>query len=355
MPCLDLKTVLSPCTVAAFLDEYFGRDFLHLPGSPEKFSALLSRSTIDAMLADPDLAARAHPLNGANAASGIVMEGVEEIHEPIALLSQDLERTLEAPVRVNLSAQSTAIPVRRLEQDEIILQIAGPSDCKIFAGPNPNAAELADQSPSWQGLLRNGDALYLPRGWSFEAAAGAERSVQLNFAIRNPTGADLMNWISGKINQHEAFRKDLPRFADPATRADYVTALRRVLARIFREPGLLERYRRETNLQAPARSASDLRWPADPSDTHLIAILTPRPLRIKRADADTILLVSMGKRLAFPQDAAPLLHYLCDRAPVSLSEFYRSFAGEFDREELSELLAALGNGGIIGLREPDSI
>jgi hypothetical protein len=351
MPCVDLKTILSPCTVAAFLDEYFGRDFLHVPGSPEKFSGLLSRSTIDAMLADPDLASRAHSLNGADAASGMVMEGVEEIYEPLAVLSQDLERALEAPVRVNLLASSNGIPVRRLERDEIILQITGQSDGKVHG----NAAELADQPPTWQGLLRNGDALYLPRGWWLEAAASGERSVQLSFAIRNPTGADLMNWITEKINQHEAFRKDLPRFADPATRADYVTGLRRVLARIFREPALLERHRRETNLHAPARSASEVRWPADPSDTHLIAILTPRPIRIKRADGDTILLVSMGKRLAFPQDAAPLLHYLCDRAPVSLSEFYRSFEGEFDREELSDLLSALGKDGIIGLREPDTI
>ncbi len=69
----------------------------------------------------------------------------------------------------------------------------------------------------------------------------------------------------------------------------------------------------------------------------------------------SILLVAMGKRLAFPLEAAPLLYYLSDRAPVPVEEFYKAFEADFDRAELSDLLSALSKDGIIGVRRPDSI
>ena len=84
-------------------------------------------------------------------------------------------------------------------------------------------------------------------------------------------------------------------------------------------------------------------------------MLAPRKLRIKRADHETILLVAMGKRLGLPQDAAPLLHYLSDRAPVPVEEFYKTFEADFDRAELSDFLSVLNKDGIIGLRKSASV
>lgn len=343
--------MLGPCTVAAFLDNYFGRSFLHVPGSPEKFSALLPLAAIDSMLADRNPALQVHRAGETYASSAVVIERVDEIHEPVAVLSRHLECALEASIRAKLHVLSNHAPVRRLEQDEIILQVAGESGCTVHG----NAGELGDQPPVWEGPLKIGDALYIPRGWWLEPASRGQQSVQLSFVIENPTGADLLDWLAGQVKQHQAFRTDIPRFADPATRADYVTGLRKILARALRAPGLLERYRYEVNAKAPARPQSGLPWSPAASAGHLIAILTPRHVRIRRADNETIFFASNGRRVTLPQEAAPLLQYLCDKSPVSISDFYRSFEGEFDREELADFLSALSRDGIIGLREPDSI
>ncbi len=287
---LDLDTLLNPLTWPQFLDQYFGQKFLHLPGSPQKFEAL---------------------------------------HIPT--LAQNLERELEAPIRLHLSDHSP----QRCERDGILLQIAGESDCQV------------GDPAAFQGPLASGTALYVPRGEWLSVGPGGRRVV---FEIENPTGADLLDWMVLNLRDTEAFQADIPRFGDPATKADYVTRLRKTVARTFRAPSLLEGFRRTSNFNAQPQHAAETAWNASSPEDRLIALLAPRKFRIKRADHETILLVAMGRRLPFPEEAAQLLHFLSDRAPVSIAEFYRTFAEEFDREELADFLAVLGNSGIIGLR-----
>ncbi len=300
---MDLEAILNPVTIPAFLDECFGRTFLHVPGSRGKFSGL----------------------NSDQAASS-------------------LERELEAPIRMH---PRSGLTLARLERDGLFIQIAGDSECRVHA----NLPEAAD-SAVWVGSLKQGDALYVPRGWWL--AVGPEGS-QVAFDIENPTGADLLDWLLTHIKRHEVFQTDIPRFADPATKADYAAHLRKTLAAVFRRPNLFEAFRRETNMSAPQQHGSNIPWSASASGDQSIAILAPRKIRIKRADDSTIVLVAMGKRLAFPEEAASMLHYLADRAPVRVSEFYKTFEGEFDPDELSDLLSALSKNGIIGLREPSSV
>lgn len=316
---MDLETVLSPVGVPEFLDQYFGRSFLNIAGSPGKFSGL------------------------------VALGGIDDVPEPVAMLAQELERALEAPIRINLLGDSTSVPLHRRERDAILLQIGGQSDCQVHgdSGEPPSG-----NAPAWVGLLRPGDALYVPRGWWLCAGPGGMR---VSFEIENPTGADLLDWVVEHVKQDQAFQADIPRFTDPATKADYVTGLRKVLGRVLRSPHLLEGYRRAANRDAQPGHASGIPWSANAPEDHLIAILTPRRIRIKRADNQTILLVAMGKRLRFPAEAAPLLHFLSDRAPVPIADFYATFTGEFDRDELCDFLSALSRDGIIGLREPHAI
>jgi hypothetical protein len=289
-----LATLLSPVTVPEFLDQYFGEAFLYLPGSPEKFSTL-----------------------------------------NLALLAQEVERALEAPVRIG-----DPVSARR-EQDGIFLQLDGSSDCKIHGD-----AETPEGDPLWAGLLNSGDALYVPRGWWLSAQPHGQHAI---LDIQNPTGADLLEWLFESAKKDKVFKADIPRFADAAAKADYVTALRQRMGRFFRAPALLEAFRRENNFAAPPQTGAGIPWSADTPDNHKIVLLSARKFRIKRGVDDTILLVAMGKRLTFPPDAAPLLHYLSDRAPVGVRDFFQTFEAEFDRDELSDFLSVLSAEGMIAV------
>ncbi len=331
---MDFKTLLSPCPVGVFLDEHFGRRFLHVEGNAGKFSPLLPQ----------DYAAQTK-FPGAAERAG-------ELHEPLALLAENVERELEAPVHVKLLRLTSAVELHRVERDVIVVQLIGAVHCAIHEESDGAARE----APAWRSPVRSGDALYFPRGWWLAMHPLDSSAVQVHLEIENPTGADLLEWITGHVKQHPAFQADIPRFGDPAARWEYIQELRRTLAKMIRDPRLLEWYRRETNLKAPATSRLRVRpWSDGAPGTHQNILLAPRKPRIKRANLETLLLVTMGKRLALPVSAAPLLHYLCDRAPVTVDEFFLSFEKEFEREELSDFLAALSKEGVVGLCVPQTL
>lgn len=326
---MDFKTLLSPCLVGVFLDEHFGRGFLHVAGNTDKFSGLALQDYV----AQAESVGELEPLG----------------HEPLAILAEDVERELEAPVRVK-PGRTNGVELYRVERDVLVLQAIGQVHCAIHQESDGAASEAA----AWRGPLGPGDALYIPRGWWFAMQPAARSTLQVHLEIENPTGADLLEWIAGHVNPQPVFQGDIPRFGDPAARWEYVRELRRVLARMMRDPHLLESYRRETNFKAQATSKLPaMPWSDTAQSTSQITLLPLRKPRIKRANLETLLLVTMGKRLAFPVDAAPLLHYVCDRAPVTVGEFFLSFEKEFERGELSDFLAVLSKEGVVGVRPPD--
>ena len=91
--------------------------------------------------------------------------------------------------------------------------------------------------------------------------------------------------------------------------------------------------------------------PANPSGGGsigpFIEFATPRLPRFYRRDRDTIYLSIAGRELLFPIEAAQLLQYLLDKAPVTVADFYAQFEGEFDSDELSSFLDALVRDGVI--------
>ena len=216
---MDLDTVLSPLTSRVFLDAYFGQTFLHVPGYPEKFGALATD------------------------------------RELIQRLSQQIELALEAPVRVSEVDNSPGVALNRRERDGILLQVGGTCNCRVHAGDG----EKAKAPPAFDGPLGPGDAIYIPRGWWLSVAPGGG---QVILDIRNPTGADLLDWIVEYVKKHEAFLKDVPRFADPGTKADYATGLRKIIGRSLRAPSSLEGFRRATNFSAQPQPGLAARWTA---------------------------------------------------------------------------------------------
>jgi len=357
---LDLSEILSPGTVVAFLDDHFGQSPLHVPGSPDKFFGLLSWIAVDNLVRDPALGSRVHvtggsanagePVRAWSAAAPVLIERVDEACAPIKALAQSLERTLEAPIRAYLSAGAAGLPMQRAAHDAIVLSVAGENRWRVY----PKSTEQPTGNPEWEDPLREGDALYIPRGWWCAADASHLPTLQLTLAIENPTGVDLIAWLARVLKHHEVFLTDVPRFAGPAAQADYIATIRRTIVRACREPGMLERFSRHLNETAASRPSEGSPWSPALSDSCLITLATPRRLRVRRADTATIYIRVNRKRLTFPEDAAQLLLYLADEAPVSLSEFYACFADEFEREELAEFLSVLSTSGIVAFREPDA-
>ena len=296
---MTIAEIFHPVTLPEFLVDYFGVAPLHARGETARFGRLT------------------------------------------AAVAWSLERELEAPVHAEYSEDSNMLALHRGERDVIVLQTNGQTRWDVYGN-----AEARSPDPEWSALLEAGGAAYLPRAWWRSARPQTAQSAAWTFCIQNPTGAELLLWLAGKAKDLDAFQTDIPRFASPAVKAAYITGLRRAFRAAFRTPALLETYMRRLNRLAARQPLPGNPVAGDPNSP-FIEFVTPRRPRFYRRDGDTIYLSIVGRELLFPLDAAQLLQYLLDQAPVTVADFYAQFEGEFDRDELSSFLEALVRDGVI--------
>jgi hypothetical protein len=316
---LTLANLLHPLTVSDFLLQHFGVRPVCVAGPANRFAGFVN--------ALPEIP------------SSLVAD-----------LIRNLEFTLEAPVRYQLLADWKGYPLHRCEQDLFVLQVTGQAAWS-FRG---NALKPSEPI-TWQDMLKDGGALYLPKGWWCAAAPQPPPSCILVLSIDNPTGADLLTWLVRQLKTHEIVRANIPRFGSPAVKGEYLIAMRRVLEQTFRSPALLEQYMRHVDEAGSCLDTSPLgvAWREDLPCSYRIVIVTRRSPRIRRLNEAMIYLSVTGRDLPFSTSLAPLIQYLLDKAPACLADFCRDFADEFEREKLFDLLSVLSTNGVIAFTAPD--
>lgn len=312
---MTLNELLHPVTLADFRTDYFNIRPLHVPGPAARFAAFHAMDERDS---SPAITALAHAL----------------------------ELDLEAPIRVMPRSDWQGLPLHRGERDSMVLQTAGADLWRVHgreAQPSPES--------TWEAELSEGGALYIPRGWWYSAEPQGTHTLNLTFRIENPTGADLLFWLAEKLKQHAAFDADIPRFAGPAAKSQYLADMRHAVMQAFRNPDLLERFTQRLNARAslPAAPAPGMQQTEADSRACRIALAAPRRPTVRRTDKETIHFRVGGVKYPFPVDAAPLLIFLFEQAPLPAADFYSQFEGEFDSDEISEFLAVLQQAGIITL------
>ncbi len=397
----ELQRIVSPCDASTFLKQYFGKELLYVEGSADKFSGLLSwpalngilrhiqisrsqlRMSKDGKAVPPELylinkqqvrgvipvLSAADLVDRLREGATLVIEAIDELHEPILALAQSLERTLQVRIQVNMYASWRASPGFDLHWDDhdvIILQIVGRKRWQIF-GPttkfplerNPETMKPPDRSAVWDGLMKEGDALYIPRGWWHVVTPLNEPTIHLTVGTTNPTGVKLLQWVADQLRLQEFMRMDIPRF-DGENETQYLSSFISKVTDLIEKPDLLSRFLRHLNATAVPRPAFSLPWSiamdsiSDRKDW-MISILAPRELEIiPTADTNTLVLAFAGKRLTFSDATMPLFEYLAEKAPITVGEFHRRFEGSFMPEQCAEFLSGLVKHGVISMMPKDS-
>jgi hypothetical protein len=308
-----LGDLLAPLAVAEFLDAWYGIRPLHVPGAPGRFESLTAG------------------------------------RPGIAALARRLEFELEAPVTVE-PARGEKDPPAPAARDTLALQLAGETRWSVY----PDLSGAPGGEACCEAVVAAGGLLYVPRGFWMGAKSTAE-STACHFAIGNPTGVEMVDWIAGVLRRDAAFQRDIPRFAGPAAQADWQDAVCNSIAALCGIPGLTQRYARHLNESLPPHAPSGVPWSEELSLDHVIEIASRRPWTLRRASEGVVYLVSNGKPLVFDDAAVPLLEFLTTAAPVSLDTFYEMFAAEFDRVEMSEFLSVMAANGLISMQAPGSV
>ncbi|HCC57286.1 MAG TPA: cupin [Solibacterales bacterium] len=390
-----LADVLAPASTDKFVQNDLGRSFQYFPGHPGKFSSLLTWPDLNEILAlhqldtprlrlardgqpiPADSFLSYHPARRPNApattrirsaeltqhlqqGATLILDAVDELHAPVRDLAADIEKALRARIQVNLYAGWRTSPGFDLHwdgHDVLILQISGRKHWKVYPMTREHPVEgdpkkeAPPEKPVWEGLLEDGDLLYIPRGWWHVAVPLDEPTLHLTVGIHRASGLDFMAWFADRLRSSTDVRNDLPRLATAAAKEAHLECLRQAWEQAW-QPGLLDEYFSMLDAQARSRPHFGLPWTAQPSvlppedEGWAVKYLVARPVEWHRNGDDTIVVRGNGKEATFAAAAGPVLEALRAHQTCSLAQLQQTSGETIPPATLRVFVAELVNAGL---------
>jgi hypothetical protein len=365
----DLEGLLTPFDAETFLRTCWGQQFLHVPGTHGKFSELLPWRVLNRILEQhrldhprmrltregqpvPSAFYLSHqtnrrrpnlPIPRVKAAeltrelregATLVLDAVDELHPPVTEIAESLERLFRVRIQVNAYAgwrTSHGFDLHWDDHDVFILQVAGRKQWKVYGMTRKypltvdvdSTVEKPD-TPLWEGMLEDGDLLYIPRGWWHVATPLDEPTLHLTVGVNNVTGADLLSWFVNRLRSHEDVRRDLPQFASHDERTALMQRLRQMLIEEWR-PELLDQYLADLDSRSQPRARMNLPWGATPDvlpppdERFCVRWSSARRPKVTEAHGE-IHVVARGRKWRFAVAAAPLIDKLVSGRSYTVAE-----------------------------------
>jgi ribosomal protein L16 Arg81 hydroxylase len=380
---ISFAETLGSISLDHFLTRVWGQTFAHLPGTRGRFHELLSWSEVNGMLQKHRLEPPRLRLvrKGEFAPKEkflryeggkipfvvpeklsqrlrdgytLIVDAVDDMADGVMRAAEDFERVLHESVQVNMYAgwrEQQGFNRHCDTHDVVVLQVYGKKYWRVYEGgrPHPLKDDIAknDAAPDkvvWEGMLEDGDALYIPRGWWHEASAVGEVTLHLTFGIHQRTGVNLVHWLADQLRASTELRAPLRRFASPEEQQQQLAELKRQLVDAI-DDDLLPRYFAHQNARARSRGWASLPWSVDntpPMDAR-VTLAAPRALNVVR-DNGSIRFDANGRAWQFAAAAEPLLHTL-ERGPATVAELCTATA--LDGDTVQKFVVELARQGLV--------
>jgi ribosomal protein L16 Arg81 hydroxylase len=362
-----LSELLAPLSVDEFLSRYWTREFVHVPGPPDKFARTYDwdrlNRTLEAehfqagrlslvkngqwlqpqrFLAGEKVVA-ARLLRELADGATLVFKACEDVHPPLRALCEALERLFHVRVFTNLYAgwrADNGFAIHWDDQDTLILQVSGRKAWKVWAPTrlHPFKEDVVDTSPAtkpegppvWEGVLEQGGLLSMPRGWWHVAYPMNEPSLHLTVTITSLNGIDFLHWFADQMKASETARMELPVVAAREARQIWLASLWRDMQDAW-AADLIDRHLAQVDAAAIPRPV--LHLPAlVRGDTGSIGADTPlelagpRALRFRQQDG-RLRFSAGGDEWEATGDLLPVLERFNDGQPHTLAEVGRGHDG----------------------------
>ena len=384
----SLEEIIAPMCREQFLSEYWDRTLLHQKGKPGRFTTLLPWDDLNAILEwnpppqpqlrlfqenqmvdlrryiDGDVGALRLNAGGLVAAlaqgATLVLDSAEDVSPRINVLVEALRDSFHSQVNANVYAgwcKQRGFDVHWDAQDVFVLQLSGRKQWKVWrptrAHPLRDDFEDApkpghDDMPVFDGILEDGDFLYLPRGWWHTAIPLDEPSLHITLGAMPPNGADFVRWWMPRLRRHAEVRANLPLESDPASRRALVASMLKLLESESDPLGsfLLAH-------QAARYTRPRLRLPIAPIDQNQpltmatrIRLASTHSLFIEPEPDGRGALLASGKRWVLHAELVPVLKSLRADTSIPLQDLCAGLSSEV-KATLKYALETLAGLGVI--------
>ncbi len=265
---MNFEQVLAPVGIPRFLSEYWTKKPLYLKGEKGRFERVFSWPDLNQILTwhpppQPQLRLFQEgsmvdlrryidgPVGNLRLSPGglmallaqgatMVMDGVQEVSPSVFDLTSSFEDVLSCACVANLYAgwrTQKGFNVHWDPHEVFVLQLSGRKKWQVFAptridplADDIEAAPPPKAAPIWEGILSDGDVLYLPRGYWHVAHPLDEPSLHISWGARPPVGLEFLQWWIATLRRHPEARKSLTGLDDPQARKAYGAKLAEFLA-----------------------------------------------------------------------------------------------------------------------------
>ena len=379
--------VVSPLGAPAFLREYWLKTFIHIPGKAGRFTKLLTWSELNAILEQhrltpprlklfrdgqaidpahyltpamfgvPRLNAGGLAISLAQGAS-LILDDVQELGPRVRELMHSFQDALHTDAFANLYAgwhTQKAFHVHWDAQEAVVLQLFGRKRWKVYRPsrlhPLKNDLEPPPQpsgAPAWEGILSDGDVLYIPRGWWHEAFPLDEPSLHLTVSLTPPTGMDYLGWAISRMRRHAELRASLP--ADDAAHRAIAGTIAGLLSDALRESPLSD-FLREWD--ANIRPSPYIRLPdasyeqfSSITDSSRIRLASLHRLSFSEQDGN-FAFPAAGRLWTVPASLQPALARLQNSRDLTVAQLAGALPEPSAKGDLLKSLGVLARAGIV--------
>jgi hypothetical protein len=389
---LDFDTVMAPLGTGIFLRDFWLEQFVHIPGKPGRFTPLLGWDELSAILEQqrltpprlklyrdgqpldpslyltpamfgvPRLDAGRLAIALAQGAS-LILDDAQELAPRVQSLMGAFQDALHTDAFANLYAgwhSQNAFNRHWDPQEAIVLQLAGRKRWRVWRPtrlhPLKNDSETPippTAAPAWEGVLNDGDVLYIPRGWWHDAFPLNEPSLHLTVSLTPPTALDYLGWVMSRLRDHADLRASLPP-GDGAWQVEMTTRISRLVTDMLQAAPLAEFQRQ---WEANIRPNPHINLPGGPFEQ--LAPLNEASL-IRLASLYRLAFSSLGDNFEFsaggrlwtvPKALQPALAKLSNNRELRLGELAAGLASPAAKSDLLKSLTVLAQAGIVLARK----
>jgi ribosomal protein L16 Arg81 hydroxylase len=384
--------VISPLSRDEFLSKYWRQSFVRISGQKGRFASWLPWGDLNHILEHQRLKLpllrlfrdgkpvdplryfgfqngihRLKPASLVNCLSEgatLILDGLQDLTPTVRAVAEALEDALHAKTTVNLYASwrtQKAFDLHWDYDDTMILQVSGRKQWKVYQPTrlHPLLGEEIPEptdEPIWEGVLEDGDMMYMPRGWWHVAFPLDEPSLHLTVTIVPANGTDLLHWFVDGLRRHAEVRMNVPEPASLAERKQYVSRIRELILAEWNE-NVLDRFLAEWNA-IPMRSPIQL--PFSPLECRApitmetrIRLATTGQLSLHERNEGSVSFNANGVWWECAPGLVPALKLLSGTTSHSVQELCSEISDPTVTPKLIVFLTGLAMGGAIWIESRD--